>query len=221
MFPAMAKNTPKKAKEKATHTEAKANTLRTRIRTLAGTGAQNAMDLAQALHESYHGWAYVGGKQHYLYELWGYRTWEDFVGKEAGLRKTTAYSYVRVWQIFYVDLAGAWDVNDLLPFSKMRALSAATLTKNNVSGWLKKARNMTCGQLVAKVYGKPELHQMRVPTTSAQRAKINDALTIAGEAFGSDLSRGDLLARIAGEWMDLQRKARGLRLVADNKRKAS
>jgi hypothetical protein len=219
--PAMAKRTPKKTKDKATHTKDKANVLLTRIRSLSGKGAQNSADLAQALHESYHGWAYVGGKQHYLYELWGYRSWEEFVGKEAGLHLTTAYSYVRIWQVFYIDLAGAWDVNDLLPFTKMRALTSAPLTKTNVSGWLKRAKNMTCSQLVAKVYGKPEVCQMRVAVTASQQAKINDALTIAREAFPDGLPRGDLLAKIAGEWLDLQRKTRGLRLVADNKREAS
>ena len=120
-----------------------------------------------------------------------------------GLHPQTAYCYRRVHEVFYVRLAGAWDAANLLPITKMRILCAAKMDKRSVNAWLKRAKTMTCSQLVAAVYGTEELHTFATTVTGVEMAKLNQVIEEARGAFGSDRPRGEVLVRVMEEWLTM------------------
>src|SRR5690606_21495636 len=86
----------------------------------------------------------VNGKYVYCWALWGYTSWEDFLGKEMDLHLHTAYTLRNVWRLFGIELKGAWEPDLLLGITKMKLLTYAPLTRKNVNTWLRKAKGMTC-----------------------------------------------------------------------------
>lgn len=176
------------------------------------------MDVCWAVYETYIAQAVIGGREVPVWQAWGYDSWQAFVGIELGLHFTTAYGYRRIWETFYVKLAGSWDTKNLLPLTKMRILCAAKMDKRNVNTWLRKAKTMTCSQLVAAVYGTEELHTFVASVTGSELTKLQAVIDEAREAFGNDLPRGEVLVKIAEEWHAmLKNTTRGkakLRLVS-------
>lgn len=180
--------------------EKSATLLRTKIQDIVEKHAQASMDVCWALYETDHTLARIGGQQVPIWEAWGYKSWQEFVGIEMGIHPTTAYCYKRVWETFYVRLAGAWDANNLLPITKMRILCAAKMDKRNVNSWLKKAKAMTCPQLIAAVYGTEELHTFATTLTKKEMDFMRKAIEDARVAFGTDRPRGEVLVRVVEEW---------------------
>lgn len=182
-------------------TERNAMSLRTKIQGIVDTYARSSSDICWALYETYYAETNVGGKPVAVYEAWGYKSWHEYVGLELGLHPTTAYALKRIWEVFYVRLAGSWDVGNLLPLTKMRILCAVErLDKRNVNSWLKRAKSMTCPQLVAEVYGTEELHTFSVSVTGKEMKALLKVIEDARGAFGDDLPRGEVLVRVAAEW---------------------
>ena len=195
--------------------------LREKIQTIVNQFAQGSMDLCWAVYEVDHALVRVGGEIVPVWEAWGYNSWSRCVGVELDLHPTTAYAYKRIWETFYVDLAGAWSVDNLLGITKMRILCAADLNKRNVNGWLKKARKMTCAQLVSEVYGTDKMHSFTAMVTGNELETLRKAIDTGREAFGEDLPRGEVLAMILKEWQaSFQHKGR-VKAVAKKQRKAS
>ena len=210
----MKKRTEDEVQDKQQLTASKANALLERVRQVVETSSQSNFDLCQVLYETHRAVVSVGGDIMFAYQTWGYKTWFDFVETEIGLHETTAFGYVKVYEVFGVELANAWDTGKPLPITKMKILSAANLTKSNVRGWLKKAEKMTCCQLVAEVYGTVEQAHFNASVTKTGLRDINRALDAARASFGEDLPKGDLLVKMLNEWTDIRKKTRKLRAVA-------
>jgi hypothetical protein len=195
-------------------TPAKAEALLERVRQVVETNAQSNFDLCQILYETSQAVVSVGGNIVFAYQTWGYKNWFDFVETEIGLHEQSANAYRRVYEVFGVELAGAWDTGKPLPITKMRILTAANLTKVNVRVWLKKAEKMTCCKLVSEVYGTAEQAHFHASVSKRGLNDINRALDAARASFGEDLPKGDLLVRMLNEWSDIRKKTRRLRAVA-------
>lgn len=195
-------------------TSAKAEALLERVRQVVETNAQSNFDLCQILYETSQAVVSVGGNIVFAYQTWGYKNWFDFVETEIGLHEQSANAYRRVYEVFGIELAGAWDTGKPLPITKMRILTAANLTKVNVRAWLKKAEKMTCCKLVSEVYGTAEQVHFSASVSKRGLNDINRALDTARASFGEDLPKGDLLVRMLNEWSDIRKKTRRLRAVA-------
>lgn len=183
----------------------------TKIESIVGNGRAAAMDLCWAAYESDVNMTRVDGELVFCWSTWGYTSWEEFVGKELDLHVTTAYAYKRIWEVFYVDLAGAWDTSMLLGITKMRHLTAAPLTKTNVNAWLRKAKRLTCRELVAQIYDRDQLHSFAVPLTASQMKQVHKVLEQAKTTFakGESMSRGQVVAAIMREWSELKAAPQG------------
>lgn len=205
----------KKSNEDKTQiTAAKAEALLDKVRNVVAENAKSTFDLCQILYETDRAVVSVGGRIVFAYETWGYKTWFDFVETEVGLHEQSANAYRRVYEVFGVELAGAWDTGKPLPITKMRILTAANLTKANVRAWIKKAEKMTCCKLVAEIYGTAELAHFHASVSKRGLNEINRALAAARDDFGQDLPKGDLLVKALSEWADIRKKTRRLRSVA-------
>ena len=199
--------TPKQAEE-----------LRQKLVGMAKANRETCMDVCWACYESNVAMTRDGnGELVYCWQTWGHDTWESYVGKELDLHLTTAYSFAKIWEVFMVQLEGAWDRELLLGITKMRLLSSANLTKKNVNSWLRRAATMTCRELRAAVYETDELHSFAASLTAPQMKQVLNALEVAKAAFphGEKMSRGDLLARVMKDWRSTQG------LVATKKSKAA
>jgi len=189
------------------YTKRDAERLRTKVAGIVGKSTELSIDLCWACHETYEAMVTVGKDLVYVWQLWGYDSWQECVGVELGLHPTTAYNYRKVWQTFYVDLAGAWDDEQKLPITKMRILCAAELTRRNVRSWLRRAAKITCAQLVGEVYDTDAMHNLSVPVTREGLDTFNKTVEEARKTFGNgELSRGDVLMRIIDEWRMTNRK---------------
>lgn len=195
-------------------TQAKADALLERVKSVVAESAKSNFDLCQVLYETSRAVVSIGGNIVFAYETWGYKTWFDFVEAEVGLHEQSANAYVKVYEVFGVELAGAWDTGKPLPITKMRILTAAELTKTNVRAWIKKAEKLTCCKLVSEIYGTAELSHFHASVSKRGLSDINRALQAARDSFGEDLPKGDLLVKALNEWADIRKKARKLRAVA-------
>lgn len=188
-----------------TMTKREAKALLVEIEELVESHQRGSMDLCRVVYQVSDTTVSFGGDLHYLWQLWGYDSWNDFVGLVLGIHPTTAYVYRRIHEVFYVDLAGCWDHGNLLPVTKMRILAAdRSLNKRNVNAKLKRALNKTCPQLVAEIYGVDELKHLSVSVSGSEMKTIGKAIEKARKAFtekdGKRLPRGQVLARMAREW---------------------
>jgi len=183
-------------------TKKQADALRTKIDSATRASAEAAFHLCELIYESYvsvvntdQGWKFV-------WEYWGFKTWFDFVEIEVGMHETTANCYKKIWEVFGLELAGAWDYAEVLPITKMRILSAADINKRNVKSWLSKAKRMTCCELQAEVYGTEVLHTLSVSVSKRELQTINKALNAARSDYDNPqkVTRGELLLGIVKDW---------------------
>lgn len=187
-------------------TPKQATTLRYQIQEVVRTTSRGTMDLCWACYEADTQMVRVGDKVDFVWKVWGYETWEEFAGCELGLHMTTAYAFRKVWEVFYIDLSGSWDEELLLPITKMRILSRV-VTKDNVEGWLKKARTVNCRKLRALVYGEAEVRSFATTVSLADFDRIQRILE-RGKDFYDGCSKGEALANILKEWESTHRKTR-------------
>lgn len=189
------------------------DTLREKVRNIVANHAQGSMDICWALYETDRTLVRVGGQLVPIWEAWGYESWNELVGREFDMYPTTAYNYMRVWETFYVELAGSWDVGNLPGITKMLILTSlgSGLTKKNANRWLKKATQMTCRRLRAEVFGSEEIHYFSTPVTGRDFDTVRKSIEKGREAFGEDLSRGEILARMLKEWMSMHSSTTRLR----------
>lgn len=186
-----------------------ADLLRKRLKDIVIANAQTCKDLYWAVYESDVQMVRNGsGQLEYCWKVWGYDTWEDYVGKELDMHVTTAYAFKKIWEVFWVDLAGAWDESLLLGVSKMRILTAAALTKQNVNKWLKKAATMNCRLLRAEVFGTEELKSFTAIVSASNLQRLNKIIDQGRNTFGEDLTRGEVLTNILKSWADDHPKTR-------------
>lgn len=194
------------ATKQPTLTSKQTEQFRAKIDSIVSSVRTAAMDLCWAAYESDVNMTRVDGELVFCWQTWGYSSWEEFVGKELDLHVTTAYAYKRIWEVFYVDLAGAWDTSMLLGITKMRHLTSAPLTKANVNAWLKRAKKHTCRELVALIYEREDIHSFAVPLTASQLKQVHRTLDQARSAFskGEKMTRGQRLTAILREWAELK-----------------
>jgi len=188
-----------------------------KIQTIVQAGREASMELCWAAYESDVSMTRDSkGELVFCWKAWGYDSWEEFVGKELDLHVTTAYAYKKIWEVFYVELAGAWDVSLLLGITKMRHVSNVEgLTKSNVTAWLKRAKKMTCRELVPLVYNQPEKFSFAVPLTARQMKTTKKALDQAKTVYGNEkMTRGEAITEILQEWMQMKGIVEGKRVKA-------
>lgn len=161
-----------------------------------------SMELCEAVWETESTVVKKDGEFVYCWALWGYTSWEEFLGKEMDLHLARGYLLRNIWQLFGVELKGAWDEDLLLGVTKMGLLTRAPLTRKNANAWLRKAKLMTCKALRAEVYGTEEAHVLQLPLTGSQLRQVRGALEIAKSAIsnGERMNRGELLAHIVSAW---------------------
>jgi len=195
-------------------TTKQADVLRNKISSATNDNAKTAFYLCGLLYESFVSVVNTDKGWKFVWEYWGFKCWFDFVETEIGIHENTAYLYKRIWEIFGIELAGAWDLADVLPITKMRILSAADINKRNVSSWLSKARRMTCCELQAEVYGTEVMHTLSIRVSKRELQAINKAFDIARDEYESPkVTRGELLLDIVKEWQESRVKNKsGLKL---------
>lgn len=179
--------------------------LRERIRAVCETHNTASFELCRAAYESYVSVVKVDDKYKFCWNVWGFTAWEDYVAKEMEIHLTTAYALKRVWEVFYVDLDGAWKPTHRLAITKMKLLAAGApfikLSRSNVESWLKRAKGMTCGELRAKIFGGVELKAFAVRLTQSQRDQVAKTLDEYRSFLGDEtLTRGQILLRITNDW---------------------
>lgn len=190
------------------------DSLHERVKTIVDENKRASIELCMAVWETNTSMVNVDGEYKYCWETWGHKSWEDFLGKEMHLHLNTAYRLSKVWETFYVDLQGAWDLSLLLGITKMKLLTAAPLTQRNVESWLRKAAAMNCRQLRAAVHNTEELHQFATQLTGSQMNAIKRALEQAKSSYtrGEKMGRGELLVHIVRDWANANKPS--LRNVA-------
>jgi hypothetical protein len=198
--------TPAEIKE-SRMTLKQAESLRERCKAVGAKHQSASIELCKVVWETEGAVVKVDGEYTYCWALWGFSSWEDYLGKELDLHLTTAYSLKNVWEVFYVELRGAWDESLLLGITKMKILASAGLTRKNVESWLRKAQTMTCRKLRADVYGTEELHTLQLPLTGSQLSLVRGALDMAKTTVsnGEKMNRGELLTHIIRSWRDANR----------------
>ena len=202
-------------------TKGEAKVLLVDIRKLVEAHKKTSIELCRMVWETSETVVNVAGEVLFLWQLWGYKSWKKFVGLELGIHPNKAYACRKVWQVFYIDLVGCWDKENLLPFTKMKILAADKINARNVNNKLKRAAAKTCPQLVAEIYDVDELHCIAITCTTSEQKTINKAIEKAREAYGSDgkkMPRGQVIARMSREWSSIhdtiERTSKGkLRLV--------
>ena len=185
-----------------------ADTLRSRVQSATRASAEATFHLCELLHESFISVVNTNKGWKFVWEYWGYKTWFDFVEIEVGMHETTANSYKKIWEVFGIELNGAWDFADALPVTKMRILSAADINKRNVKAWLHKAARMTCCELQAEVYGTEVMHTLAVSVSKRELQTINKALKAARGDYENPkkVTRGELLLGIVKDWQQARAK---------------
>lgn len=146
----------------------------------------------------------VKGEKNPPWVIWGYGSWESYVEKELHLSPRKAWSHVRVWQTFFVDLKGkwSWPGGKPLPFEKL-VLIEPMVTKTTINEQLKRAVDMSYDELKEswrESYQKGKvdalLVRVVVTVTPDQRSTINYALDVVRKQNEFE-GRGDALYTIA------------------------
>lgn len=194
---------PRKTKDASLSIE-QAALFREKIRSVVDANKKASIELCQLVYESDVNMVRVNGVLKYTWEVWGYSTWEEFLGREMDLHLRTGMGLKRVWEVFYVDLAGIWNEELLLGITKMRLLSMAGLTAGNVEKWLKRAAGMNCRKLRATIFGNEETHSFKVTLTNSQLQQMRRTLDQLRSTLnhGEKLSRGELLVAMTRQWRD-------------------
>ena len=182
--------------------------LHLKVQSATRSSAEASFHLCEVLHESFVSVVNTNKGWKFVWEYWGYKSWFDFVEIEVGLHETTANAYKKIWEIFGVELLGAWDFAEALPVTKMRILSVADLNKRNVKSWLSKAKRMSCCELQAEVYGTEVQHTLAVQVTKTELRAINRAFTHARSDYDNpnNVTRGELLLGIIKDWQKARAK---------------
>ena len=141
-----------------------------------------------------------------VWSSWGYDSWEEYVEVELGLHWTTARKYRKVYEIFWVDLNGAWGVDELPEsMTKMITLTQVPLTKKNLNGWLTKARSLSCCGLQALASGEEtEWSNLNMRLTKSAATEVGSLLDKNKKTFNVT-SRGEVLLKILREWKSIKR----------------
>ena len=203
-------------------TSAEASRLRKEIKQLVKRHKHGSMTLCRIVYQASFSMVSVAGDPTFVWQLWGYKSWEDFIGLELSLHTTTAYAYRRIWKRFYVELQGCWDEANLLPITKMRLLcSDRGMNQRNVNTKLKAAATKTCSKLMSEIYGVEELCHFSASMDASEMKTVKKAISKYRSAFGEEaeaMPRGQIVANMLREWSQIhdnvERSKRGkLQLV--------
>jgi len=175
-------------------TNKRADLLLNNIKQIVQNGVKANLDLCQVLHDSFTTVTQKGNEWQFVWEYWGYKTWFDFVEIEIGMHHVAANTCKKVWQVFGVELGGAWNMADMLPITKMKILAASDkLTKQNVKVWLKKAKSMTCCELEHEIYGEDAHRTFSVTLSQPEYKMLNKMIEDARKEHGEEKTKGMLL----------------------------
>lgn len=192
-------------------TKRSADSLLKRLRDAVDSSARATFDVCWLLYECSVGIVYVGDDPVFVYETWGYGSWFDFVEIEVGVHDQTAHNYCKVGRVFGKELAGAWDTGSPLSVTKMAILAAwPGLTAKNVQSKIDWARGKTCCQMQEELLGRERPIQMAFGVSKSEQRDINKAIDLARKKFdeGEDMTRGELLAAVLGQWAQIAKKDR-------------
>jgi hypothetical protein len=158
-----------------------------------------AFQFGKVLFEIYYTDVELGKNTVPVWKAWGFDDWFLYCECELHMHAGTAHSYKNVYEVFGVELRGDWPKADLLPISKMRALSRI-VEKKNVKKWLKDAKKWSVCQTEEEVEyaltGKRKrMRSFAAKMTDANFKEIKGVLKEAAESF-EDLDRGELLTEI-------------------------
>jgi hypothetical protein len=193
----------------------KADSLREKAKELSNSNARASFELGKILYEIYYSDVLVSGKPIPIWKVWGHDSWFNYVECELHMHVHTANSYRNVYDVFGVSLKGSFNPDDLLPITKMRALSRI-VTKQNLKSWLKKAGQLSCCQLEDEIEieltgNRKKTKHFSVLMTKSQFDDVKEIILKAKEIFG-DIDNGDVVARVFNQW-DKQNPKRKLRVV--------
>jgi len=178
-------------------TNKRADLLLNNVRQLVQNGIRANLDLCRMLHESFVTVTPKGSNWQFAWEYWGYKSWFDFVEIEMGMHELTANTCKKVWQVFGVELNGAWSIHDALPITKMKILAASDkLSKQNVASWLKKAKKMTCCDLQHEIYGESSYRTFSVTLANPEYRMLNRLIEAARKEHGEEKTKGELLIEL-------------------------
>lgn len=188
----------------------RASVLRKNLHAAVEHNAHTSWKLCEAMYHSYYSVVVISNKTVEVWRLWGYKSWEDFVEKEAGLHYNTAHSYKNVYDKFGFTLAGKWPMSALLPVTKMRLLTYADLTPNNVQAWMRRAADMSCCKLEDLVFnGDGAIKLTLTGLSEKDKRDLQRAIDVAKRDFGEDVgTNGQAVAFIVREWLGARKVIR-------------
>jgi len=180
-------------------TNKQAEDLRKKVARVRATLAEAHIEMCETLYETFFNTVNdEDGKFVAVWKEWGFESWEDFVEEEVGMHKETGAAYRRVWEVFYIDLAGHWDEKHLVSITRMKTL-CPYVTKRNVESWLKKAKTMSCCALNHAVRGDIGPYKTVSMSLTESEADELDAIVDVGRREWEG-SRGAVLMEIMREW---------------------
>lgn len=212
---------------KQTISKSQANSLRERAKACAKSSAEMAFQFGKVLYQVYYTDVNLGNKTIPVWKAWGFEDWFLYCECELHMHAATAHSYKNVYNVFGVELNGAWSKSDLLPISKMRAISRIA-DKKNVKKWLKDAKKWSVCQTEEEVEyaltGKRKrMRSFAAKMTDANFREIKGVLKEAAELY-DDLDRGELMTELFRQWRKSYSKRGGATVTgieAARKKKAA
>jgi hypothetical protein len=135
-----------------TLTSARAKALREKAIAVTEQNTKSVLGLAQVLWETYTHDVKINGEQIPLWSAWGHENWDQYVEVELGIHMTTAANFRRMHEVYSVQLKDSFDLNALdgISATKLKILTRVVSTRN-ISGWLKKAKKLSCCALEEEV----------------------------------------------------------------------
>ncbi|MFH1739095.1 MAG: hypothetical protein ABIH23_08810 [bacterium] len=197
------------SKPKTTAIVNRADEVRTEIKMLAKKMAKDGQNLMELLWEV---------KDQGYYTDYGFKTWEDYVQSEVGIKPRNAYMLKRVWEAFHIK--GGLPASEVrqIPYTK-GDIVASEVTPDNAKEWAAKAKNTRGDDLRKTVRNRREerketadpdekevpqekFKRFMVYLSPKQTETVNLALAAAAKKAESD-KENHQLAQICGEWLSL------------------
>jgi len=193
--------------------EARADEVRSRIKTLNKKRVKITVELMELLHEAL-------TKSYYLH--YGYDSFREYVKKDVDtVDVTKAYALGKIWQKFHVEGCLPKKEVAAIPWTKGNAV-ADEVTKDTAKEWQKKIEKHTGEELKAEVEARKQERQIladddedpeevkwdlfKVFLTHRQKSIVDAALETAGKGKSDSTKENHILAQICSEWLALNQK---------------
>lgn len=150
-------------------------------------GAQDARDKSDkavweqaiALHRiRYSGYAVGEFEIQDIYVLWGFDSWQNYVGGEIGMSIGKANRMVATAHFYTVQMKGHWN-KQVLSFHRMSTLAQSKkVSAKNLNSWITKARNMSTSELDDQLLDRapPTAKRQPLPVSAAAQNMLIERL---------------------------------------------